>query len=110
MFYEFNQNNSGGSLDFDENDGITHFVVVEADDLQEAIHKAEKIGLYFDGCDNGIDCPCCGDRWYAPWKDDGEEFPTVYGSKITEKSIGIRWMQEGKEVCVHYADGRKEWH
>lgn len=21
-----------------------------------------------------------------------------------------KWMKDGKEICVHFLDGRKEWH
>lgn len=59
MFYEFRQNNSGG---------VFHLpaiqVFIEADSTDEANRIAERNGLYFDGADDGRDCPCCGDRWY----------------------------------------------
>jgi hypothetical protein len=35
MFYEFNQNNTGGTWAFDERAGITHVVIVEADGAWE---------------------------------------------------------------------------
>lgn len=63
MFYHFSQNNSGGSFDFDKNDGITHHVVIEAVSAESANKKLQDIGGYFDGCDTGRDCSCCGDRW-----------------------------------------------
>lgn len=112
-FYSFNQNNSGGSFDFDEADGITHWVIVEADSLDDAIKRAQNIGIYFDGCSTGRDCSCCGNRWYEPWSDDASEQPEIYGEALTsetfdEQSIG-KWMTDGKEACVHYKDGRKEW-
>ena len=62
MFYEFNQNNSGGYFDVDEN--LCHRLYIEADTQSEAISKAEELGCYWDGVYKGIDCPCCGDRWY----------------------------------------------
>ena len=109
MFYTYNQNNSGGSFDFNESRGITHFVIVEADSAADADRRAEDIGLYFDGCDSGIDCDCCGDRWYTQWKDEGTDTPEIYGKPFTEGFGDFTWMDKGKEVCVHYADGRKEW-
>lgn len=60
--YEFSQNNSGGG--FEENDKICHTVVIQAGSAKEANKKAEELGVYFDGCDKGLDCSCCGDRWY----------------------------------------------
>ena len=108
MFYHFNQNNSGGSFLFDENQGITHHVVIEADNASDANAIAEGIGIYFDGYG---DCSCCGNRWYPVDDHNEEDFPHVYGGEI-KKVLNVspyRWMDDGKEVCVHYKDGRKEW-
>ena len=69
MFYEISQNNSGGSFDVD--DKICHRLFIEADNIDDAISKAEDIGCYWDGVSSGLDCPCCGDRWSTPWDDDG---------------------------------------
>src|SRR5690242_12193836 len=114
-FYEFNQNNSGGRFDYDEDSGISHFVVVEAEDTDDANARAERIGLYFDGYG---DCSCCGDRWYEQYaypysdSDDGTEVPTVYGQDVSSGvytppagGFGMRWMK-GYEGFIHYMDGR----
>ena len=78
--YEYHQNNSGGSFitpkwtgtkkqggvfsDLAGDDGKCD-VWVMAESADEANYKAKKYaGVYFDGCDQGIDCECCGDRWY----------------------------------------------
>ena len=61
-FYELSQNNSGGS--FDVNETLCHRLIIEAESEKEAISIAEDLGCYWDGVDNGNDCPCCGDRWY----------------------------------------------
>lgn len=61
MFYEFDQNNSGGR--FIVNDKVTVSVFIEADSPEEANQKAQDIGIYFFGTDSGKDCECCGDRW-----------------------------------------------
>ncbi len=53
--YEFSQNNSGGS--FDVNDQLCHRLFIEAENETQAIIKAESIGVYFNGCDDGSDCP-----------------------------------------------------
>lgn len=110
-FWTFSQNNTGGSFDFDEAAGITNFVVVEANDADDAKERAEKIGLYWNGCDDGRDCPCCGDRWSEPWG-DGEVEPMIYSSRPSDYDSGafaIRWMKPAREICVHHIDGRKEW-
>lgn len=61
-FYEFSQNNSGGSFDVD--DKVCHRLFIEASSAREAQEIAEELGCYWDGVDSGSDCPCCGDRWY----------------------------------------------
>jgi len=112
MFYTFGQNNSGGHFDSHMSDGITHFVIIEADNMEEACDIALDIGIYFNGVEKGIDCECCGDRWYRPWYDEGTETPKVYSQSpeeyVKDKSSHL-WMEKGKEICVHYKDGRKEW-
>lgn len=109
MFYHFSQNNSGGSFHFNENRGITHHVVIEADNASEANAIAKGIGIYFDGVG---DCSCCGNRWNYVYEYDKKDFPHVYGTSAQEtvnSKYFCPWMEPGKEVCVHYKDGRKEW-
>lgn len=60
-YYLFKQNNSGGR--FIEDYMVAPFVAIEANSASLANTLAEKNGIYFDGVKNGIDCPCCGDRW-----------------------------------------------
>ena len=107
-FWEFNQNNSGGSFDFDEKAGITHMVIVEARTADEASARAQDIGIYFDGVCGGRDCGCCGDRWYEPYG-EGDAEPMYYGKPLSEAEAWQAWMPDGKEICVHYLDGRREW-
>lgn len=112
MFYEYRQNNSGGSFDFDEVNGITHYVVIEADNVEDANTKAHEIGIYFDGVGKGYDCSCCGDRWYEPWPSKGTELLEVNGGHpkdFDKLEWSTRLMKPGKEICVHYKDGTKEW-
>ena len=84
-FFEFCQNNTGGSFDVDEN--LTHRVLIEAEDYDEAIRFAEGLGMYWNGVENGMDCPCCGDRWYKP--SDGKEFPFKYGRMSLNEANSI---------------------
>lgn len=67
MFYDFNQNNSGGY--FVTNDKLCHRLFIEADSEDEAVKKAEELGCYWYGVEKGIDCACCGDRWDKDWID-----------------------------------------
>jgi len=111
MFYHYSQNNSGGSFIFNEEDGITHHVVIEAGSVGESHKRAQNIGLYFDGRSEGLDCDCCGDRWYALGCEDGDEKPSVYGSVLGIKTKeGWGWMKDGYETVVHFKDGTKKWY
>ncbi|KRT89348.1 MULTISPECIES: DUF7296 family protein [Bacillus] len=60
-FYEYTQNNSGGS--FITNDKLCHRIFIEANSYEEADTIAEGLGVYWNGVSEGIDCDCCGDRW-----------------------------------------------
>lgn len=65
MYFLFDQNNTGGTWRIDEK--VSEYVIIEADTPEEADKIAEDIGIYFDGCDLGWDCPCCGDRWHRTY-------------------------------------------
>ena len=102
-FYTFIQNNSGGSFDHDPDAGIGYRVAIEALNAKDAARRAEDIGIYFNGCDTGQDCSCCGDRW-SDWlvDDDGTETPTNgYGEDPIKGGWGI-------PSYIHYMDGRIE--
>jgi hypothetical protein len=73
QFYLFRQNNSGGSFVIRDEDGIGVVVCIEALNADDANRRAEAIGIYFNGCDDGRDCNCCGDRWSPVWKDEGTD-------------------------------------
>ena len=103
-FYEYTQHNSGGSFSNSEKDGIAEYVVIEALNAEHANTIAEGIGLYFDGCDNGNDCPCCGDRWYRAYESDGSDVPSIYGEPLAN----IEKSYYRKCCFVHYLDGKFE--
>ena len=80
--YEYCQNNSGGGYDtpewtgpedlggvFNSMEGYrtkAYDVWVLAESGDEADSLAQKYaGVYFNGCEEDIDCDCCGDRWYS---------------------------------------------
>jgi hypothetical protein len=108
MFYDFRQNNSGGGFDFNADDGISVHVIIEANSAEDANERAENLGLYFDGCDDGRDCECCGDRWYSAWG-EGDAVPSMYGTPVGEAEAYMLWAPEGvAEAYVHYLDGRVE--
>lgn len=101
-FYHFNQNNSGGGFDYD--DKVCHHVVIEADNADHANMKAESIGIYFDGCSTGQDCPCCGDRWYQASDGDSMDEPSIYRDKPEDHVDTFTVI--GDAYCrVYYLDG-----
>lgn len=75
-FWEFDQNNSGGSFDIEDERGLGPRVWIEAVYLGHAVSRALALGIYFDGVSNGMDCGCCGDRWSEPYG-NGEPLPHV---------------------------------
>jgi len=99
-FYMWDQNNSGGS--FVVNEDLSHRVVIEAKNKKEAESKASYFGIYYDGVEEGIDCECCGDRWYSPDKLDCEGMDTYLQNLADEYS----WKDP--DIIVHYLDGTKK--
>lgn len=87
-FYEFNQNNSGGHFDVDEN--VCHRVVIQAENEDEAISIFEPMIE-----DQSGSCPCCGDRWYL-------SADKIEIDKYKEKGYSVG-------VYSHYANPEKRW-
>lgn len=104
-YYQFSQNNTGGVFEYDKN--LSNYVMIEAESSDKANSLALSIGIYFDGCNEGIDCSCCGDRWYKASEDDGYSEPLVYGRKMNNKDI---WFPEknGRYAVIHKLDGTIE--
>jgi hypothetical protein len=103
MFFTFNQNNSGGRFR-----GPAYYVIIEADTPTEANNIAENHGVYFDGCRDGTDCECCGDRWYPVSAHDGHPEPMIYGMAVNIAAPS-RTLEDGAEFCevmIVYKDGR----
>ena len=113
-WYEFDQNNSGGF--FEMNDDVSIKVFIQSENAAGANQKAEEVGIYFDGCEDGIDCDCCGDRWYRAgdpldsfktyfWRKENTEYDNIsdYVQAIANDSM---WAKVGKPVViVYFADG-----
>ena len=57
-FYQFRQNNSFGEWKKDKDVDIN--VLIQAPNADAANLIAEGVGIYFNGCEDGRDCPCCG--------------------------------------------------
>lgn len=106
IYFHYRQNNSGGAFIEDAKSGISVNVIIEAADADDANRRAKTIGLYFDGCYTGIDCPCCGDRWIAAWEGKGTSEPTIFGQPLHEAAQdnrGSRWSEV--LAFVHRVDG-----
>jgi hypothetical protein len=108
MFWNYRQNNSGGSFSFDKDRGISVNVIVEANSPDDADRRAESIGIYFDD-DYSIDCECCGTRWHRAYG-EGDVLPSVYnepviGGKVRFTEYSYKWMEKNPEGFIHYKDG-----
>jgi len=102
-FFTFRQNNSFGIFHLDDKRGIGELVIIEANDADHANALAEDIGLYFDGCSIGTDCPCCGDRWNPAWSNEGTIEPEAYGKPLSEYES---WFTEN--AYIHYLNNTIE--
>ena len=97
-FYHFRQNNSGGSFNRDEQ--VDENVIIEANSADEANDVAEHIGIYFNGCADGRDCPCCGDRWSPVSEYDATDVPSIYNNPVPQDDKG-NYLTEGFHVVIH---------
>ncbi len=98
MFFHYRQNNSGGA--FQRDDRLDVNVFIEADDGVAANKIAESVGIYFDGIEDGRDCPCCGSRW--DMAGEGTEQPLIWGDPITPEEMA----DKGSGIIIYCADGR----
>jgi hypothetical protein len=80
-WFTFRQNNSGGRFTVDDDVDVN--VIIQANDAAEANELAQRVGIYFNGVNDGIDCECCGDRWSTMWDNDrGTDEPEIYGERV----------------------------
>jgi len=108
-FFNFKQNNSRFSCITSKTFGF--HTIIEAYDLQQAIQIAEKNGIYFDGVSKGLDCDCCGDRWF----NSPEEYSDL-DSFLTDKKVrfligfdssiaNIFHSSEKSSIIIHHLNG-----
>lgn len=93
------QNNSGGH--FEVNDNVCRQVYIEASSINDAEAKAEALGIYYDGCEKGLDCPCCGDRWYGA--DELKSSTKELEELVQELADKYGWTVP--DARLFYADG-----
>lgn len=106
VFYQYRQNNSGGSHEINEN--VTLNVYVQASSPEEADARAKRIGIYFDGVDNNVDCECCGDRWIPAV---GYAVTILDATELVVSPYDGQWVSPGGHVAIfHYLDGHREYY
>ena len=94
MFFTASQNNTYGRFTVNNEEGVGHYIIIEADDYRTADRKLFEM----EGVTNLGSCPCCGDRWYGV-DEDGTDTPTVYGDDV------VFVDDETANTFVHYTDG-----
>lgn len=104
MWYTFRQNNSFGNFDITED--LTLTVFVEADDAIEANCTFEYIGGYFNGIEDGIDCPCCGDRWNRTEKGRDRVLwtPSTFYEICGDKPVVICYTKKDNKKISFFKD------
>lgn len=100
-YYQFTQNNTGGSFSRNDKAGIGNFVIIEAENAKQANSIAEEKGIYFNGCESGLDCSCCGDRWHRVNERDEDNEPMLYGTPLDK--VKEDWYT--KEAYIHFLNG-----
>jgi hypothetical protein len=106
--FNFNQNNSGGSFVTDEN--VTYDTLFESKTSKGANKKAKEVGIYFNGCEEGYDCSCCGDRWSKAYHDTPDNYSVF---EFPDKESAIAYFEKEEkgmfrtEKIIHFKDGTK---
>lgn len=104
MFLTIEQNNSGGYYLEDDKYGIGCYIIIEADNIEEAKRRLEEISNNYDESQNEYSfyeyCECCGDRWSDSHKDSDDlcEIPSIDGIPIND----YKWYRSG---YIHYKSG-----
>ena len=119
QWYQYRQNNSGGSYQID--DDVSILVLIEAPHSVDANAKAQHVGIYFNGCEDGLDCDCCGDRWHKAHR-PLHQFATwgrLFDGPLTIHDTVQSYAQTLADECwsadvgqpvviVYHADGKVE--
>ena len=99
QWFTFHQNNSGGRWVVDND--VDAYVIVQAHNADEANQLAQRIGIYFNGVEDGTDCECCGDRWSSIYNtEDGTDVPMVYSDLVP-------WSAETKTTVEVFGNSVK---
>lgn len=115
MFYTY-YNHGPRNVEVELERGIGEWVIIEAENPEDANMRAEKIGLYFDGVEKGIDCSCCGDRFDRAKDGCGNveesQFPAIYGIPVENYKFKLDCYRNRnpQRAFVHYIDGTIKWY
>lgn len=97
LWYEFDQNNSGGS--FDRGDFVSDVVFIQAMNYEQASDIMQEM---IDKDQSWYSCECCGDRW-SFYREKGYEVPTRYGKEVTK---GVDLFSSNGYILFHGLNGR----
>lgn len=100
LFYNFSQNNSGGYFINDDKNGVCEEIIIEAENVENALKRLSEIGKKVQNFYSY--CSCCGERW-SDWLDesDGKKFPSIYDVPIED----VTKEMFRDRAFVHYIDG-----
>ena len=99
LFFGMHQNNPRGMWSIDPKKGIGHYVIIEAMSFDEAMLRAEDIGIDFEDA-----CRCCGNRWYSP--DQSFASPGIYKEGDLIDCLNDGYFSGGDGFAyIHYMDG-----
>ena len=105
--YHYNQTCSGGN--FKTSDKLAVHTFIEAMSPREANNIAESIGIYFDGVESCVDCPCCGDRWdeqYGGINNDSENYQEFLINELLPViNTYSKYWNGSQWLIVHLYDG-----
>lgn len=97
LWYEFDQNNSGGY--FEKDDFVSELVYVQAMSSDQA---EEIMRDLVDKADAWNYCDCCGERW-SFWNVKGYEVPMRYGKEVSK---GVDLFSRDGYILFHGLNGR----
>lgn len=97
LWYEFDQNNSGGYCERD--DFVADYVYVQAMNADQAEDIMRDL---IDKADAWNYCDCCGERW-SFWNVEGYDVPMHYGKPVTE---GVDTHYKDGYILLHGLNGR----
>jgi hypothetical protein len=97
LWYEFDQNNSGGH--YERDDFVADVVFIQAMNSDQAEDIMRDM---IDNANAWDYCDCCGERW-SFWDVEGHEVPTHYGDPITD---GVDLFSKDGYMLFHGLNGR----